>query len=137
MNVKLAVTMLDTQDTYQIKALLDTGCTSSSINRDFINRNHIKAQKLRSPIPVFNADGAPNSGEFIMDYVEMQMMIQDHSERVTNLGKTDIFLGYNWLKRHNPSIDWKKYTIDFNRCPEAVMTVFPRPLSSCTFPHHH
>ena len=43
MDVKLVVTTLDTQDTYQIKALLDTGCTGSSINRDFINRNQIKA----------------------------------------------------------------------------------------------
>ena len=42
MDVKLVVTTLDTQDMYQIKALLDTGCTSSSINRNFINQNLIK-----------------------------------------------------------------------------------------------
>ena len=29
-------------------------------------------------------------------------------------------MGNDWLKRHNPSIDWKKYTIDFNWCPEAI-----------------
>lgn len=96
MDVKLVVTTLDTQDTYQIKALLDTGCTGSLTNREFINWNQIKAQKLRSLIPVFNANSTPNSGGFIIDYVEIQMTIQNYSEMiifaVKNLGKPNFFL---------------------------------------------
>lgn len=122
MDVKLSVTTLDTLKTLQIMALLDTGCTGSSVNREFIDWNQIKAQKLRSPIPVYNADSTPNSGGFIIDYVEMCMAIQDHSKRIiftiTNLGKSDLFLGYDWLKVHNPSIDWKEYMITFDWCPE-------------------
>ncbi|KAJ3897005.1 hypothetical protein F5879DRAFT_814302, partial [Lentinula edodes] len=37
---------------------------------------------------------------------------------VTNLGKTDIFLGIDWLRYHNPSIDWKESTLTFERCPD-------------------
>ena len=36
---------------------------------------------------------------------------------VSNLGKSDIFLGHDWLRHHNPDIDWKKKIIQFNRCP--------------------
>ena len=36
---------------------------------------------------------------------------------VTNLGKGEIFLGHDWLKLHNPSIDWREGTVDFDRCP--------------------
>ena len=36
---------------------------------------------------------------------------------VSNLGTSDVFLGHNWLKHHNPEIDWKKKTIQFNQCP--------------------
>ena len=34
---------------------------------------------------------------------------------VTNLGTHLIFLGYDWLKLHNPDIDWKTNEIEF-RC---------------------
>ncbi|KAF9254094.1 hypothetical protein L218DRAFT_810970, partial [Marasmius fiardii PR-910] len=28
-----------------------------------------------------------------------------------------IFLGYDWLERHNPSINWTKKTLKTDRCP--------------------
>ena len=30
---------------------------------------------------------------------------------VTNTRKTDIIVGFNWLQKHNPSVNWKK-TVD-------------------------
>ena len=48
------------------------------------------------------------------------MVIQDHVKRiqlaVTNTGNLNLFIGLEWLRRHNPSIDWKKSQILFNRC---------------------
>ena len=35
---------------------------------------------------------------------------------VVELGKTDLFLGYNWLQRYNPIIDWSKPTLLFEQC---------------------
>ncbi len=47
-------------------------------------------------------------------------MIKGHVERidlaVTNLGKKDIYLGHDWLKRHNPSVNWKTQSILFSQC---------------------
>jgi hypothetical protein len=49
--------------------------------------------------------------------------MQDHAEifsfAVTDTGKSDIIIGFNWLKQHNPEIDWQKQTIRFSRCPAA------------------
>lgn len=122
MDVNLSVTILDTQETHMIKALLDMGFTGSSINQEFIDQKQIKVEKLRSLIPIFDVDGTPNSREFITNYVKMHMIIQDHSERIifaiTNLGKNNIFLGYDWLKVHSPSINWKEYSLTFDQCPE-------------------
>ena len=39
--------------------------------------------------------------------------------KVTNLGKNSLILGYTWLKKHNPTIDWEKGTVKFNRCPRS------------------
>src|ERR1700723_3286763 len=51
------------------------------------------------------------------------MIVQDHVERmqfaVTDLGKTNIFIGHDWLKYHNPSIDWQKNTLLLDRCPHS------------------
>ncbi|KAI0363021.1 hypothetical protein BV20DRAFT_912295, partial [Pilatotrama ljubarskyi] len=41
----------------------------------------------------------------------------------TDLGKADLFLGHEWIKHHNPSIDWQKKTIEFNRCPSSCQRV--------------
>jgi hypothetical protein len=49
--------------------------------------------------------------------------MQDHTEifsfAVTDTGKSNIIIGFNWLKQHNPEIDWQKQTIRFSRCPAA------------------
>ena len=37
---------------------------------------------------------------------------------VSGIIETDIFLGYDWLEKHNPEIDWKKGTMNFTRCPK-------------------
>jgi hypothetical protein len=49
------------------------------------------------------------------------MMIGDHAERiklaVTNLRNINILLGLDWLRFHNPSIDWPTSEVLFDKCP--------------------
>ena len=35
-----------------------------------------------------------------------------------NLGTHDLFIGHEWLKLHNPNIDWKTSEVRFDRCPK-------------------
>jgi hypothetical protein len=48
-------------------------------------------------------------------------MGDDHKERimflVTDIGNHDILLGTDWLKVHNPNIDWAKNQIHMDQCP--------------------
>ncbi len=48
------------------------------------------------------------------------MTIGEYHKRIdltmTNLGKNNIYLGHDWLKRHNPSVNWERGTIIFGRC---------------------
>ena len=37
---------------------------------------------------------------------------------VCDLGKSNIIIGFTWLKKHNPEIDWKTGHIQFTRCPQ-------------------
>jgi len=36
---------------------------------------------------------------------------------VSGLRKQNLILGYDWLKDHNPKIDWKKGEVKMTRCP--------------------
>jgi hypothetical protein len=36
---------------------------------------------------------------------------------VSNLGKAKMFIGYDWIRDHNPVIDWQKHKIVFSCCP--------------------
>ena len=42
---------------------------------------------------------------------------------ITNTGNNDIILGTDWLRVHNPTIDWKGNSLVLNRCPPTCGTV--------------
>ena len=112
LDVKVRVTTQDTMKSFYKKALIDSGCLSSYISKRFVQENQINTHKLPFPITCYNADGSTNQSGSITEYVEMIMLIRDHIEQiqfsVTNLGKHDLFLGYEWLQKHNPTINWRK-----------------------------
>ena len=106
----------------ETEALLDCGATGSCINKAFVEKHQLKIRKLPIKMPVYNADGTLNAGGAIEGFAEVRLVIGDHAERielaVTNLGKFDVFLGLDWLKNHNPSIDWNTSTLTFDCCPK-------------------
>ena len=76
---------------------------------------------MAHPIPVYNADGMQNIGGSLKEWVRITIKIGTHEEEidfgVSDLGKTNVFLGYDWLKTHNPEIDWVNNKIHFTQCP--------------------
>ena len=53
--------------------------------------------------------------------VRLKLKIGTHSEvfefGVSALGRVDIYLGHDWLKHHNPVINWKTGSLLMNNCP--------------------
>jgi len=60
-------------------------------------------------ITCYNADGTANKNDSVIEVVKMNMTIGNHQELiqllVMNLSKHDLFLGYDWLQKHNWSIN--------------------------------
>ena len=54
---------------------------------------------------VYNADGTLNGSRSITEFVEVQFSIRDYAEimplAITDLGTTDVFIRYEWMKKHN------------------------------------
>src|ERR1700742_4038483 len=47
---------------------------------------------------------------------------------VTNTGAHDMLLETDWLKKHNPNIDWNKNVLNLNCCPpECYKSLDPSP----------
>jgi hypothetical protein len=73
-----------------------------------MEKNEIPTKQIPRPIPIYNVDGTLNKDRTIKEYVEIRMIIQDHVERiqfaVSNIGESDVFIGHEWLKKHNPEV---------------------------------
>ena len=72
---------------------------------------------------MFNVDGTKNSAGNITHLADIIIDYQGHHEKVTaevmDLGKNQMILGYTWLKKHNPNIDWTNREVKMTRCPHS------------------
>ena len=104
----------------KVKALVDSGCTHTGINEQLVKDKKIQTVPINFLFEVFNADGMKNRE--VTRVVPLEIKINSHKEQlevaVTDLDGMDMFLGHDWLVKHNPEVNWKNSTIRFTRCPE-------------------
>ena len=102
---------------FPVTALLDSGCTRTVVDTKFAKEKDLPIHKLPIPIPVYNADGTFNEGGLISEFALLELQIGDHKEQIamalSNLSTHNIFLGHDWLKKHNPKIDWRTQEMTF------------------------
>ena len=103
----------------KVKAVVDSRCTHTGINKQLVKEKRIQTKKIDFSFEVFNADGTKN-GE-VTKVVPLEVEINGYKKTleaaVTDLDGTDMFLGHDWLVKHNPEVNWKNGTIKFTRCP--------------------
>ena len=127
--MKLSATIESTMSGIQLSTLglVDSGTTGTCINCKYIIVHRLETKKLPISVPVYNANGTLNNGSAIKEFVEVCLIIGDHAEHiemaVVDLGKTNLFLGIDWLQHHNPSINWEQSTLTFDRCPKQCRYV--------------
>ncbi len=111
-------------------ALVDSSCTSSAINRAFVEKHNLPTHATVMPITVYNADGSKNSSGQITAFVELRITIGDHAEcidlAVTDLKDSNVFLRHDWLVWHNPLINWQMGKMIFGQC-QCCHTPIPLP----------
>ena len=103
----------------KVKALVDSGCTHTEIDEQLVKEKHIQTKLINFSFKVFNADRTKN-GE-VTKIVPLEIEINRHKKQleavITDLNGMDMFLGHDWLIKHNPEVNWKNGTIKFTRCP--------------------
>ena len=103
----------------EVKALVDSGCTHTGIDEQLVKDKKIPKKPIDFSFKVFNTDGTKN-GE-VTKVAPLEIEINRHTEQleaaVIDLDRTDMFLGHDWLIKHNPEVNWKNSTIKFTKCP--------------------
>jgi hypothetical protein len=121
---------------FTARTMIDSGCTHTCINKETVSRQAIPQVKLPKPIRCTNSDRSISGNKLITDFVKVEMNINGHKEDidvvVTQLDSADIFVGYDWLTKHNLTINWENGTIKFNRCPPECQTHH----HDISLPHH-
>ena len=107
----------------KVKVLVDSGCTHTGIDEQLVKEKRIQTKKIDFSFEVFNTDGTKNRE--VTKVAPLEVKINGHKETleaaVTDLDGTDMFLGHDWLVKHNPEVNWKNRTIKFMRCPGNCM----------------
>ena len=115
--VKVGLKTLDTQRQMDENTLLDCGATGLFMDTKWAKGNFISMTELEQPILVYNVDGSRNSVGSITHEATLIMIHKGHREKVTfeicDLGKVNLIIGYTWLKKHNPEINWNTGEIKF------------------------
>jgi len=109
---------------FDAHTLLDSGAEGVYCNSSFIKKYSIPTHAVNRPVYPINVDGTLNK-QGVMHYttiLRMGMSIDPNywetiEVAITNIGQNKILLGTDWLREHNPSIDWGAKTIKFDCCP--------------------
>ena len=103
----------------KVKALVDSGCTHTGIDEQLVKNKRIQTKPINFSFEVFNANGTKNRE--VTKVAPLEIEINGYKETleaaVMDLDGTDIFLGHDWLVKHNLEVNWKNGTIKFTRCP--------------------
>src|ERR1700730_3355681 len=104
-------------------ALVNSGCTTSVMDTEFARYNNFPTTRLRSPMITCNVDGTMNANGLITHMAKVIIDLRlGHWETITYLlGKYEtheLMLGDDWLRKHNPSIDWVAWKVEFQWCME-------------------
>jgi len=116
---------------------LDSGAEGLIIHEDYAKRNKLTLRTLAKPIPAQNVDGSKNTNGVIRHTTIQHLKLEDalgrtHEEHakfyITNIGDYDLILGTDWLRFHNPEVNWAKDEFSLTRCPATCQVPQGHPL---------
>ena len=85
-------------------ALIDSGAGGQFIHQNYIEQLGLSTRPLKKAITAQNVDRTPNRTGTINSYVDLTMEIDG---KLTDTRLLVTGLGFPWLNKHNPDIDWK------------------------------
>ena len=108
----------------QVSAQVDSGCTRSMVDQSYVWKNNLDIQLLAIPPEVEGCNSTIL--EHVDGRIETCLIIGVHVKTITlwtmKLSEdAQVILGYDWFQGHNPTIDWKTGTCNFDSCSRQCL----------------
>jgi hypothetical protein len=117
--LKIAMEELKTKKRSETSALLDSGCARTCIDERFAKKQGWLLNKIPKPIRVLYADGSSIEGSTIRYSVDLRIQAAESTvvmgALVMRLKTTNVFLGFDWLRAVNLTIDWQKGSVSTSK----------------------
>ena len=110
--------------TVKTQAFIDCWAGGMFIDQNFAQNFEILS--LNEPITARNIDGTINKKGTIKSYVKLKFRERFY---IMGLGKQKIILGFTWLQKYNPLIDWKTGKIEWKDWKFNFRKWFGKPTS--------
>src|SRR5579863_9627263 len=96
-------------------ALIDSGAMDNFLTPKLAQRLGLEVQKLQIPKPILTVDGSEHVQGDITEFVNVRIRLGKQVRRqmfyVATLGQDRAILGFPFLQKFNPQINWKTGTI--------------------------
>jgi len=90
----------------------------TDINKQLVKDKKIQTRPINFSFRIYNIDGTKDGD--VMKVALLEVKINGHKEHieavVIDLNIMDMFLGHDWLVKHNLEVNWKDEKIQFTRC---------------------
>jgi len=116
------------QAKHPIRALLDTGCSITLVNKRTVERLGLRKKKHRQPraIESYTGERVPGAGQYYTEALRLQHQRHYSWEKfeISVMDpEVDVFLPFGWLSNHPPQGAWTNEEVRFDS---------PRYLEKCT-----
>ena len=112
----------------KVRVMIDSGANRSYASTRLGNKLARFRCKKEQPYPLTMADGSPvdHGGGWIREELrDLQLKMQQHEETISldivNI-KYDLILGMQWLRAHDPIVQWRSGILKFSNCSHETKT---------------
>jgi hypothetical protein len=116
---QLFITTIQLQEK-PVTAMIDSGASGNFITQDTVERNRLPTQKKNQAYRLRVVDGTTAQGTVDTETQLITATVRKHREEiqfdVLEHANYPVILGKPWLRKHNPTINWRTHEIQFADC---------------------
>jgi predicted aspartyl protease len=107
---------------HQMTAMVDCGATENFVDKKYAEKIQIPMDEKKVPRRVLAVDRSEVASGPVTHDTMVELIVNDDREKIKlhciTIGNSPIIVGLPWLRKHNPTIDWKKGKVifDLDKC---------------------